>query len=119
MVGVPSLVVNVTLVSPALMVLSVATSTPLTLSTALPPVATPATIVAWPVRAVLLALSALAITVPPTAVKLTALTSRVSKLMAGVLPADPSLSAASVYAPAATVMLAVPLLESVGVKVAV
>ena len=43
----------------------------------------------------------------------------VSMLMLGVVPAPPSLPAASVYEPEATVMLAGVVLPAVGVKVAV
>ena len=43
----------------------------------------------------------------------------VSNVSVGVVPARPVLPAASVYAPLATVMLAVPEIEAVGVKVAV
>ena len=43
----------------------------------------------------------------------------VSMLIVGVVPAPPVLPAASVYRPLATVMLAVPELDAVGVNVAV
>ena len=54
-----------------------------------------------------------------TALVITRVGAAVSKASVGVVPAPPVLPAASVYAPLETVMLAVPELESVGVKVAV
>ena len=99
LVGVPSEVVKLTLVSPAAMLLSVATVAPLIKSRALPPVASPATIVALAVRLVLLRAMVLGSTVPPAGVSVTAVGAvgaRVSMLMLRV-PALLVLPAASVW----------------------